>query len=93
MKKVIVILIIIAAAVAIFAVVAGQNDLAKPAEKVEAPVEQKIRPEELKKNVKFPVKAVKIPKLNLDKSKFRKSVKKSKEENPDFNQNQKKCGE
>ena len=92
MKKVIVILIVIAAAVAIFAVVAGQNDIAGSAEKAESAVEQKVRPEELQKNVKFPIKTVKIPKLNIDKEKQKKKQK-SKEENPDFNQKQKKCGE
>ena len=92
MKKVIVVLIVIAAAIAIFAVVAGKDDIAKSAEKVEAPVEQQIKQEELKKNIKS-MKAIKMPKLNLDKTKFRKSIRKSREENPDFNQKQKKCGE
>ena len=53
MKKIIVIAIIIAAAIAIFAVVAGQTDLGKPAEKAEFAVEKKVEPEELKKMLKY----------------------------------------
>ena len=67
MKKIIVIAIIIAAAIAIFAVVAGQNDIAESVEKAETTVEQKVKPEDMKKNVKLPVKAVKMPTLKIDK--------------------------
>ena len=91
MKKIIVIAIIIAAAIAIFAVVAGQNDIAESVEKAETTVEQKVKPEDMKKNVKLPVKAVKMPTLKIDKEKLRKSIQKSKEEKTDFNQKQKKC--
>lgn len=93
MKKVIIAVIVIAVAVAVFAVVAGQTDVVKPAEKAAAPVEQKFQPEELKRNVKFPIKAMKMPKLNIDREKLKKKNIQSKEEDPGFNQKQKKCGE
>ena len=93
MKKIILVAIIIAAAVAIFAVVAGPTDFTKSAdEKAETPVEQKIEKKELKKNFRIPVKSLKVQKLNIDRTKLN-NIKKSKEENPDLNQNQKKCGE
>ena len=81
MKKIIVIAIIIAAAVAIFAVVAGQKDLGKSAENVKAPVEQTVnKSEDLKKDVKMPLKTMKMQKIKLiDKEKLRKNIKEMKE--------------
>lgn len=92
MKKIIIISAIIVALAAVFAVFAVKTDLVKPAEKAEIPVEQKTKPEELKKNIKL-IKPMKIQKLNINGEKLRKNLQKSREEKSDFNQNQKKCGE
>jgi len=97
MKKVLVILIVIAAAVAIFAVVAGQNDIAEPVKKAESAVEKKVEPEGLKKPVKF----MKMQKIKLiDKEKLKENLKKKKEkqdQNPDktvnFPKKRESCGE
>lgn len=80
MKKIIVIAIFIAVAIAIFAVVAGQADLGKSAEKVEVAVEKKVKSEDLKKDVKMPLKTMKMQKIKLiDKEKLRKNIKEMKE--------------
>ena len=92
MKKAIITVIIIAAAIAIFAVVAGQTDSLSPVQSEKPAVEKKIESKELKKNIKVPMKTLKMQKLNIDKLKLKNNIQKSKE-NPDFNKDQKKCGE
>ena len=92
MKKAIITVIIIAAAVAIFAVVAGQTDSLSSVQSEKPAVEKKIESKELKKNIKVPLKTLKMQKLNIDKLKLKNNIQKSKE-NPDFNKDQKKCGE
>ena len=92
MKKAIITVIIIAAAIAIFAVVAGQTDSLGSVQSEKPAVEKKIESKELKKNIKVPMKTLKMQKLNIDKLKLKNNIQKSKE-NPDFNKDQKKCGE
>ena len=92
MKKAIITVIIIAAAIAIFAVVAGQTDSLSSVQSEKPAVEKKIESKELKKNIKVPLKTLKMQKLNIDKLKLKNNIQKSKE-NPDFNKDQKKCGE
>ena len=92
MKKAIITVIIIAAAIAIFAVVAGQTDSLSSVQSEKPAVEKKIESKELKKNIKVPMKTLKMQKLNIDKLKLKNNIQKSKE-NPDFNKDQKKCGE
>ncbi|MBO4698422.1 hypothetical protein J5690_02270 [bacterium] len=94
MKKVAVILIVIAAAVAIFAVVAGQNDVLQSAETEKTSVEKKVDQQELKKNVKIPLKAIKMPKLNINREQFKnmQKYKEKKEKTPDSGNNSESCG-
>ncbi|MBO4710537.1 hypothetical protein J5681_01320 [bacterium] len=89
MKKVVVILIAIAVAGAIFAAIAVKTDLFKSAEAEKPAVEQKIEANELKKNLKL--QNIKIRKFNIDK----KNVEKYKKEHgrdPNFKKREK-CGE
>ncbi|MBR6421311.1 hypothetical protein IKS86_01165 [bacterium] len=92
MKKAIITVIIIAAAIAIFAVVAGQTDSLSSVQSEKPAVEKKIESKELKKNIKVPLKTLKMQKLNIDKLKLKNNIQKSKEKS-DFNKDQKKCGE
>ncbi|MBQ4438512.1 hypothetical protein II898_06510 [bacterium] len=101
MKKIVIISIIIAAAVAIFAVVAGKNDAFNPVEAENPAVEKKIESENLKKDIKVPVRAIKMQKIKLiDKEKFKENLKKMKEKQgknpdnaPDFQKKGESCGE
>ena len=102
MKKIVVIAIIIVAAIAVFAVVAGQTDtFFKSAEPAKPAFEKKVEPEDLKKDAKIPVKAMKMQKVKLiDKEKLRESLKKKKEkqgQNPNktlnFPKKRESCGE
>ena len=94
MKKFIVISIVIAAAIAIFAAVALSSDLPQPEETVTPAVEQKqIDP----KGVKFSPQTLKTPKIRaLDKEKLKKAMKKMKEKqekDPNYHKKGESCGE
>ena len=87
MKKVVVISIIIAVAAPVFAVVAVETDFFKSVEAEKTAVEKKIDTSEVKKNIKFPIKTMKMQKINIDREKFRKNMQKKKEkreEKPNF---------
>ena len=92
MKKVVIAVIIIAAAIAIFAVVAGQTGSISSVQPEKPAVEEKIESKELRKNIKVPMKSLKIQKLNIEKLKLKNNIRRT-EENPDFNKDQKQCGE
>lgn len=95
MKKVVIILII-AAAVAVFALVAGRNDVFKSVETEKTAIEKKIEPHELKRDVKMPIKSLKIQRIKpIDKEKIKENIKKLKEkegQNPDSPKNSESCG-
>ena len=97
MKKVALILIFVAAAVAIFTVVAGQNDIFKSAEAEKAAVEKKIESVNMNKDAKIPLRTIKLQKIKMiDKEKLRENIKKKKEKpnkTPSFNKKHESCGE
>jgi hypothetical protein len=96
MKKVVIISIIIVLTVVVFAVFAVKTDIFKAAETEKTAVEQNDAPKNIENNVKIPVRALKIQKIQtLDKAKLREAVKKIKEKrekNPDYQPNGGSCG-
>ena len=92
MKNFIVISIVIAVAAAVFAAIVFKDDLFKSAEAGKSAAEQTIESNDLKKNVKIPMKPIKIQKLKIDRKNVEK-YKKGRDKDPNFQKKSKSCGE